>query len=187
MLYLGVDQSLTCPGVALANDEGLIFAIELKIAQSYRGGARLSHIISRINDTIGNWLPNIVLTAMEGPSLNSTHREFDLGEISGVVREYLYRHTRREPIIVEPTRLKKFATGNGAATKEEIIYAVNHHWKFPLPKRSDNAADAAALAMFARIVHQPQHATRRCELETTRQIHKSSKKPKLKTTPSKTL
>jgi crossover junction endodeoxyribonuclease RuvC len=150
MHYLGVDQSLREPGVALLTPDGrVVIGTSTKVGVTLRGGARLAAIRSFILKTVGGL--DIAFAALEGPSLNSTHREFDLGEVSGVVRAEVYHSWSVEPLVVAPTQLKLYATGRAGADKEDVINAVNG-WGFPTD--NDNIADAVVLAHIARAVHQ---------------------------------
>jgi hypothetical protein len=47
--------------------------------------------------------------------------------------------------VVEPTRLKRFATGNGLASKAEVLHAVKQVFKLDLGD-DDDSADALMLA-----------------------------------------
>jgi Holliday junction resolvasome RuvABC endonuclease subunit len=100
---------------------------------------------------------------MEGPSLASVHREYDLGEGSGAIKTTLFRLTGTEPLIVEPARLKLFATGNAQAEKAEVMeYVVRRHCEVD----GDDAADAVVLAIIA-------HALRykfRCETRAQAEV-----------------
>jgi crossover junction endodeoxyribonuclease RuvC len=150
MKFLGVDQSLREPGVAIVDERGQILAAtHLKIRGEVRGGQRLAEILGFIREVCAPH--DIVAAAMEGPSLNSTHREFDLGEVSGLVRAEIYAAHRVEPWVVAPTQLKLFATGRGAADKDEVMNAVNKLWG--LDVGNDNVADAIVLAQIARYAY----------------------------------
>lgn len=162
--FVGIDSSLQQPGLAVLWDDGeLSFAGSLRTGTS-RGGTRLAAIEGWISDNVGD--AYVVGCAIEGPSLGSTHREFDLGEISGVCRCLAARAWGVEATVVPPTQLKLFADGNGRA--EDLIHAVKRHWGIDVGE-DDNAADAYALARIARaLVHGP--GPRRCEAEVVRDI-----------------
>lgn len=150
MYYLGVDQSLREPGIALVNEGGKVcLALSSKVSQTLRGGQRLAHIQKTLLNTVGAL--QVLYAAMEGPSLNSAHREFDLGEVSGVVRATIFDSWAIEPLIVPPTQLKLFAAGRGGASKTEVINAVNKAWNVSVD--NDNVADAIVLAQIARAAH----------------------------------
>jgi crossover junction endodeoxyribonuclease RuvC len=150
MYYLGVDQSLREPGVAIVAPDGrVVVATSTRVGETLRGGERLAAIRNFLLQVVGDL--SVAFAALEGPSLKSTHREFDLGEVSGVVRAAIYHSWSVEPLVVAPAQLKLYATGRSGAEKAEIIYAVKG-WGFVTD--NDNVADAVVLAHIARSVHQ---------------------------------
>ena len=152
MLYLGVDQSLQRPGLALVSAEGVVVHTAVtKVGEKLRGGQRLAAIHAFLRDEVRGHTATITHAAVEGPSLKSVHREFDLGEASGVVRFAIYHFWAVEPLVVAPAQLKLFATGVASADKDEILNAVNRTWGTTLT--DDNEADAVVLAQIARAAH----------------------------------
>lgn len=131
---------------------------------------------------------DLVAGAIEGPSIGSTHRGFDLGEISGVLKADFF--SRGIPLqVVPPATLKKFITGSGAASKTQVLYSVNASYGLSLT--DDNIADAIGLAKFSLFHHQfpsIQLPALRHELESVRDflVPKKRKlsKPKFKQTPN---
>lgn len=162
--FVGIDSSLTQPGLSVLWDDGeLAFAGSL-LTGKLHGGTRLAFIEGWVLDNVGD--AHVAGCAIEGPSLGSTHREFDLGEISGVCRCLAAREWGLEATVIPPTQLKLFASGNGR--EEDLIHAVKRHWGVDVGT-DDNAADAYALARLARaLVHGP--GPRRCEAEVVRDI-----------------
>lgn len=145
--FVGVDQSLNEPGlVVLSEDGALVVAAALKVVARCRGAQRLH--------TLASWydahLPNVSYggAAMEGPSLGSEHREFDLGEASGIAKHRLYVGTGVDPLIVAPLQLKKYIAGTTGARKEDVMNAVKSRYGFSTD--NDNIADAYVLAQVAR-------------------------------------
>lgn len=149
-LYLGIDQSLTEPGLVVIDEQGtLVVGAALKVADKCRGGARLA-AAQRFYETHTD-TRDVVRAAMEGPALGATHREFDLGEASGVARLYCFQVSSHEPLIVAPAQLKKFICGTTGATKEDVMHAVKKFYGFSTD--NDNIADAYVLAQIARQLH----------------------------------
>lgn len=169
-MFLGVDSSLRCPGAVLLADSGaLIRAGHLKVKDSVRGGQRLAQIHAWLSDEILSGVVAGELTgaAIEGPSLGSTHLEYDLGSAYGVCVFAVYVKMGIECRRIEPSRLKKFATSNGQASKDEVLHAVKDVWGVDLT--DDNEGDAYVLARIARaLVHKD--FTRRCQAEIIRDI-----------------
>lgn len=167
--YLGIDQSLTRPGISILNEKGEIeLCTSIEIASKLRGAKRLLAISQKIQFVLKPYERGTTW-AMEGPSLGSVHREFDLGEASGVVKlTVLSYFSPLEPIIVEPNRLKRFFTGNGAAKKIDMI---NRAWALGSGiEDDDNAADALALARVAWATKNKDKLTLRHELEVVKDI-----------------
>lgn len=123
--------------------------------------------------------PTIVLGVMEGYSYGSANRKFVLGEVGAVVKLSM-ADADIELHGAAPTQLKKFVTGKGGASKEEVIAAVNRRWDVGVCQ--DDMADAYGLARIALELHNPT-SVRRAELEIinkikNKQLHK--KKPRIK-------
>lgn len=147
MCFVGVDVGLRFPAVGVVSQAGrVVAASSFTIGGDLRGARRLAEIRRRAIDFVAPWGP-ILGAAIEGPSLGSTHREYDLGEASGVLKSWLYELYEVEPQVVEPTRLKLYATGSGSAGKDLVMQYVVRDLQFPVA--DDDAADAAVLAHIA--------------------------------------
>lgn len=150
MYFLGVDQSLREPGIAIVDaDARVVVAGTTRVGATSRGAQRLATIQEYLKRASAGYA--IVAAAVEGPSLGSTHREFDLGEVSGVARALIYAAWQVEPLVVAPTQLKLFATGVSSAEKDDVIEAVNRQWG--VNTDNDNIADAITLAQIARLAY----------------------------------
>lgn len=66
-----------------------------------------------------------------------------LAELRGVLLEVCDELDLPEPEFVNPSTLKKFATGDGRATKEQMMRACREKYRYEPP--DDNAADACHL------------------------------------------
>jgi len=181
-LYVGIDPSLNRPGLALLDAAGkVLLATAFSVGRNTRGAERLAQN--------GRWAAGCLLQAggeiiracIEGPSLGSVHREFDLGEGSGALKAALYNYWPVEPLVVEPTRLKKFATGNAQADKAEVLHAVKSVFGLDLGD-DDDAADACMLARLAWALDHKSSLKRRCELEVVSDLltPKLKRRPRLK-------
>lgn len=151
MLFLGIDQSLNHPGLVVIDDGGAVrVAAALKVSEKCKGAARLAALRAFYRDHLT--APIYELGALEGPSLDSTHREFDLGEASAVAKLAVYFATgSKEPVVVAPMQLKKFICGTTGATKQDVIDAVKQTYGFTTG--NDNIADAFVLARIALHLH----------------------------------
>lgn len=66
-----------------------------------------------------------------------------LAELRGILLEVCDELDLPEPEFVNPATLKKFATGDGRATKEQMIRACREKYRYDAT--DDNAADACHL------------------------------------------
>lgn len=66
-----------------------------------------------------------------------------LAELRGILLEVCDELDLPEPEFVNPATLKKFATGDGRATKEQMIRTCREKYRYDAP--DDNAADACHL------------------------------------------
>lgn len=176
-LFLGVDQSLQQPGVAIVAPDGSVLGTaSTKVGEKLRGAERLAQIYQFIARTVAAHKGVVVHAAVEGPSLASVHREFDLGEVSGVVRCAIYLLWTVEPLVVAPAQLKLFATGVSSADKAAVVNAVNQLWGTTLD--NDNEADAVVLAQIARAEHQHLRCATRKQAEVIAALRASTLKPR---------
>ena len=157
MPFLGIDQSLQAAGLCLLNDKGFAMSLETVDTKGQRGAERLYTIRERVR----SFLPGTACVAMEGYSYDSTSRHFDLGEVGGVIKLLLYEQVI-PLVIVAPVALKKFATGNIRASKEDMCLAACVH--------DDNQADAFFLATIARHMGQNTSPNVRAQLEVLQQL-----------------
>lgn len=146
-----------------------------RVGEKLRGGERLTAIYRFVIDAVEARNARVLHAALEGPSLASVHREFDLGEASGVVRLALYHLMAVEPLVVAPSQLKVFAAGWGDADKDEVLNAVNRQWGTALA--DDNEADAVVLAQIARAVHLRTRCATRKQAEVVHALLAPSSKP----------
>jgi crossover junction endodeoxyribonuclease RuvC len=77
-----------------------------------------------------------------GVSSSKTKSLCDLAELGGLVKQYL--HARNIPfLVVPPTTVKKYATGNGRSKKEEVQQAMYDKYQFHTT--NNNIADACSI------------------------------------------
>lgn len=190
MLFLGIDQSLLSPGLAIVDEQGKAIQVShLSVSDKLRGAARLERIVSWILTSSRKAITEqgslINKGCLEGYSVQSCNRPFDLGEISGAIRYGFLRDLGLDLQVVEPTRLKKYAAGSGLATKVDILHAVKSVWGLDLTQ--DDEADAYVLAQIARTMV-TKTFTRRCQAEVVRDLISPPKKPRrLRTTSAQNL
>lgn len=175
-VFVGFDGSLRKPGMTILTATTLIYCGSLRTKA--KGVERLAAISAYISSHVGSNL--IIRSAIEGPSLESVHREYDLGEGSGVAKLALYlaSYNHMEPNVIPPSQLKLYATGSGAGDKDDVIHAVKTVWGHDV-KGDNDAADSYALAHIARALHLGA-SKRRCEAQVIHNILHPSVKTTVK-------
>jgi len=154
--FFGIDPSLVKTGLARITSDGRLVTKLLKTPT--RGFERLQFY----RDGLKAFLEEALLlgpvkgVCIEGPSLGSVNRADDLGQLRGALglcaRDYC-----ASILVVPPTSLKKFATGNGGAKKEAMIKAAEVKWGVVL---TDDEADAAWMAFLAQAMNSEVALTR---------------------------
>lgn len=137
---LALDLSLTATGYCRDGQCGRIVTPANKID----GWERIAHIMRAVRDLAAG----VEVVILEGYSFSSQGRAiFQIGELGGVVRFWLWGH--RIPMIeVAPSTLKKFATGKGNSPKDAMIAAAIR--RFGFAGCDNNEADAYLLWCLAR-------------------------------------
>lgn len=156
--YIGIDQSYTSTGIVII--DGIDQLIDYKIITSDKSKSihqRAHDIAEKIMFKIEQY--NDVYIAIEGLAYgmrgNATR---DLAGLQFVIMDNLLDYNVK---IVTPTELKKFATGNGRASKDEMIaklpeYILNIFNKIKKSKGLADLADAYHLAMWRAVDNIPQ-------------------------------
>lgn len=172
MIYLGLDQSLSSAGVVVLNDEGRVLFQGLIEPGKRRGAERLAYEFDEFSKIIEEWKPDFA--AMEGYSYGSTGRLFELGECGGTLKLCMYKH-QLPFIIVPPTTLKKFVTGNGGSNKDAMARWTKTKWQIEI--NQEDVCDAYGLARVAREYKQTTTCNR-TELEVIKSL-RAPPQPKL--------
>lgn len=182
--YAGIDPAKRNTGVAvisICDDVVIKRTTRIKIPQKVNGISLLIDLRSAVTDFLNRTLYNSLLSAsaIEGPSLYSVNRADDLGQVRGVLSLVLSDVSLSLPHIIPPTSLKKFATGNGSAKKENMVEAaIQNGWG----ELTEDEADAAWLAEFAWALTETRKLTRK-QLEAIRGTTKKSSKKTHATNP----
>ncbi|APQ57686.1 hypothetical protein VK72_02370 [Paenibacillus polymyxa] len=172
--YVGVDPS-TNTGVAILDPSGAVLDRVEIVGEGEDPG--------RINDVVIRTLRMIQRTdrvAIENFSFNS--RGSYVGQqyaIGWAIRIGLYVR-KQKYLEVAPSQLKKFATGVGKGSKEDLIIPLFEQWGFQ--HKSDNVRDGFVLAQIIRAVHEPVNLTRPQKEVIHKLLNPSPKKPTTKKT-----
>lgn len=167
MKVVGLDLSLTCTGVAVVCDHhGLRGAvtdrIESKPARKVpKGGTPLSLAeraarIDEIADTAVEHAKGADLVVVEGPSLGQSRQAGEHGR-AGLWWLIIWRLWARNITVVEvtPAGVKRYATGKGGASKDDVLSAVIRRYPH-IDVNGNDEADALILAaMGARHLGHP--------------------------------
>lgn len=139
--FMGLDLSLTSTGVSAG---GQTFSIKPKT----RGVERLVEISDRIVNFALNIRPTVVV--LEGYSFGSKFsRAHSLGELGGVVKVALYKNGFTV-VEVPPKCRAKFATGNGNASKSDVLMSLRAQFPSQFSdERGDDECDAWVLEQMA--------------------------------------
>lgn len=138
---LGVDFSLTCTGVAFPDGNTAI----VEPPMDMRGMERVEWIVDSFKGILALSQPTHV--CMEGYAmLRGGYGTFETAEAVGCLK-LLFFQQGLPTILVPPKTLKKFITGNGNATKNQMMAALKKVWGVSFV--SSDRADAYALRAFA--------------------------------------
>lgn len=105
---------------------------------------RIAFIWEEIHKKFEKYQPDYV--AIEDYAYSPQGQKTQLGELAGVVKHHLFLMRVPPFTLVSPQTLKKFATGAGRCSKEEMVEAAQQHY----PKVANHdEADALFLALYA--------------------------------------
>lgn len=127
--FVGIDQSITHTGMTIiTKDYKILFAQGLTTTTDISFEERLLSIKTFILDKIKTLPPESTSIAIEGLAFNRTKTNNSamlFGLFSIIITalcEAGYKYS-----IIPPTTLKKIATGNGRASKEDMINKINNN------------------------------------------------------------
>lgn len=145
MRFVGIDPS-TKTGIVILDKQGELINAEEITAEGTDPG-RMVDIIEQIRSHLD---PGDVI-AIEGFSHGSKGSAVDVQYgIGWGIRMDLYQ-SGTNYTEVAPTSLKKFASGKGTTSKDNLAVPIYKHWGFE--HGSDNVRDAYVLAQIARSIH----------------------------------
>ena len=158
-------------GVSVVDEKACVRFRSTIQPRKLAGTLRLAYIRDALRDVVAAQQP-LQSAALEGYSIDSLNRPFDLGEVGGLVR--LVLHDAQLPfVVVSPATLKLFVAGRGYATKEQMRQATLKLWGVDF--NQDDECDAFGLAQVARSFYL-NSGTTRTQLEVLKKLKESSKK-----------
>lgn len=148
--YVGIDQSYSGFGFVVLDDKGHCHQKTLRKYDLKKFDGEAARLVQIYNDLLTFFsfyaaLGIPVHVSMEGYAYGAKLNREKLGELGGIVKLATRLVLYSEPTSVPPTTLKQFATGNGRATKEQMVKAVQ---EFDPEITNDNLADAYLLAVM---------------------------------------
>ena len=149
--FYGIDASLTSTGVAAFVDG----VWDCATITSKPNGSSPGDFLDRVDDITGRtvaWLNpvNRDVIAIEAPAFHAKGKALDRMFYLFWAMVKAVREHHGEPWIIPPSALKKIATGNGNAGKDEMIIACTK--RIPdAPVHNNNEVDAVWLAVAASI------------------------------------
>jgi len=145
MRIAGVDLSLRATGVAVASTATATSAVVECWKPKERGTERLAWLRSQVERLVEQHRPDLVVLEAYAFSRHDAYAH-ELGEAGGVVRLAL-ADADVPWCTVAPTSLKKYATGKGNASKEQVL--VEAVRRLGYDGHDNNEADALWLAAMA--------------------------------------
>lgn len=157
MPFLGVDQSLNGTGLCLLASDARVAHLSTVDPGNLVDGKRLVAIKDALVTLCRSVEWRLDFAALEGYSMGSVNRPFDLGEVGGIIRLILTDNDIPY-VVVPPVLVKSFATGTPGAPKEAMVAAAKALGVTP---HTDDEADAFFLARIARAYHSKVDMSRR--------------------------
>lgn len=138
MKIVGLDLSLVATGVAIIiNGIHQVYTLNNKLTGTERLIAIRDQVLLHCN--------NADVVVIEGYAFARPNQAHQIGELGGVIRTALHEAGHRY-IEVQPTALKKFATGKGGANKIGVAVAIAK--RYGVQFKNDNEYDAYGLAQI---------------------------------------
>lgn len=146
---LGIDPGLKITGYAVIEGDArhpvIVEAGMIRVAGKTMP-ARLNDLFTSISDIFTEHCP----TAVAVEELYSHYQRPRVALLMGHARGVLLLAAQQAGVPVcsyLPTRVKKLATGNGRASKEQMQLAVQGQFGLPAPPEPPDVADALAIAL----------------------------------------
>lgn len=148
LMTMGLDLSLSSTGLVVWNGQKVKSFCLKKTTTKSPTEERISDIERTVMLGVRKYRPSLVV--IEGHAYNSHGGSSNaLHELHGVVKQALWK-SESAFCLVPPPRLKSQATGNGRASKDEMIEAAEIFWPRlrTISGKRDDLADALHLAKY---------------------------------------
>lgn len=146
-VILGIDASLNQTGVAVVDlCTGTVIGTTVFGSPRLREGDRLAANLQALKDFMAPHVRKIVGVGLEDYAYHAQVAK--PAEWGGVIKYFLYQEHRLTPVLIAPTTLIKFFTGNGRAPQSLI--ALEAYKRFQWEYDTEDELDAVGLADIAR-------------------------------------
>lgn len=123
MIILGLDQSFTCSGIVILNDDGLVHCEKFVSDKTLNIYERTWQILSHLKEIAQKYQPDFV--AIEGLAFASVgNATRDLAGLQFAIISNLCYNDGFLFRVAPPTTVKKQATGKGRVDKMELVEAL---------------------------------------------------------------
>lgn len=123
MIILGLDQSFTCSGFVVLDDDAMIYCERFKTDKKDNIYERTWQVVSRVKELADQFDPDYL--AIEGLAFASVgNATRDLAGLQFAIISNLSYQDGYEVRIAPPTSVKKEATGKGRVDKMELVEAL---------------------------------------------------------------
>lgn len=149
---LGLDLSYAATGMAATHDlDGPRLHVRTINPGARRGDERIDWLVGEICEEL-RWLPDVAV--IEGLFVANVNNSLQLAELHGCVKRELYRHDVPY-VLVAPSTLKVYASGNGKADKAEVLHAIRARYADALggPSQIQTNDEADAQTLLAMGLH----------------------------------
>lgn len=153
MRYLGIDPGLRLTGYGCVDGESLVEAGIFRLKVESRGvriplADRLVELHTDLTEMIDRLHPDAV--AVESVFAHYKHpaTAIAMGHARGVILLAI-RKAGLQLIELKPNAVKKFLTGHGHASKEQMQAAIQARLRLAAPPEPPDVADAIAIALCA--------------------------------------
>jgi crossover junction endodeoxyribonuclease RuvC len=114
-MIVALDMSLTASGFACSDGRSGV----LSPPKGWTGMTRLKWIL----DSVWNLTEHADLVVIEGYAFDRPNQAHQIGELGGIIRFTLWEAGKLY-VEIAPSSMKKFATGTGNASKDEVLVAA---------------------------------------------------------------
>ena len=155
-VILGIDPSLSSTGICILNDKGNIHTIQV-IHHSLDDPQRLLYIYNYLVNIITSYKPTRIAYERQVPQMRYAYSAgsiIPLAELAGVLKLALLTTSVEHAYKVSPEDIKRYATSNPKATKEDMIAAISKRPSDRITRDivSDSVNDVADAYHLSRLI-----------------------------------